>query len=110
MSVVQLPQPKQSQTQRVSRQARVKKIPTPPKITTTKLWLLAIRDLIFLISEKLKELVVWGIALLIVSLLVVYLMLLHEMAFPKFHAMQIKAHEAIRQEICEGYTPPKRKE
>lgn len=118
MSVVQLPQPKQ----RVVNRTGVKKIPptpkkippTPkmptPKITTIRLYLSAIYDLIFLVSEKLKELVVWGIALLIVALLIVYLLLLHERAFPKFHAGNIKAHEAIRQEICEGYIPPKKKE
>lgn len=111
MSVVQLPQPKQKRVmnQQTTKPTKIKKIP-PPKITPIKLYLSAIYELVFLVSEKLKELVVWGIALLIVSLLIVYLLLLHEMAFPKFHAQNLKAHQEIVQEICEGYVPPKRKE
>jgi hypothetical protein len=111
MSVVQLPQPKQKRVmnQQTTKPARIKKTP-PTKITPIKLYLSAIYEFAFLVSEKLKELVVWGIALLIVSLLIVYLLLLHERAFPKFHAQNLKAHQEIVQEICEGYVPPKRKE
>jgi len=111
MSVVQLPKPKQQRVmnQQTTKPAKIKKIPpATPKIPRIKLYLSAIYEFAFLVSEKLKELVVWGIALLIVSLLIVYLLLLHEMAFPKFHAQNLKAHKEIRQEICEGYVPHKK--
>ena len=111
MSVVQLPKPKQQRVmnQQTTKPAKIKKIPpATPKIPLIKLYLSAIYEFAFLVSEKLKELVVWGIALLIVSLLIVYLLLLHERAFPKFHAQNIKAHKEIVQEICEGYVPHKK--
>jgi hypothetical protein len=113
MSVVQLPQPKQKRVmnQQTTKPVKIKKIPpATPKIPRIKLYLSAIYEFAFLVSEKLKELVVWGIALLVVALLILYLLLLHERAFPKFHAQNLKAHQEIVQEICEGYVPPKRKE
>jgi hypothetical protein len=106
MSVVLLQQPKQPPKRR-----RVKEKPKDePKLTLIKFWLAVIYDVVFIISEKGKKYWVWAIVLLIVSLFIFYLTLLHEIAFPKFHAMHIKAHDAIRQEICEGYIPKKRRE
>jgi hypothetical protein len=103
MSVVQLPQPKQPpKRRRVKEQSEER-----PKVKLLKFWLSVLYDVIYLFSEKFKALVVWAIVLLIVSLFIFYLTLLHEIAFPKFHAMHIKAHDAIRQEICEGYIPKK---
>jgi hypothetical protein len=106
MSVVLLPQPKQPPKRR-----RVKEQPEErPKVKLVKFWLSVLYDVIYLFSERFKALIVWAIVLLIVSLFIFYLTLLHEIAFPKFHAMHIKAHDAIRQEICEGYIPKKRRE
>jgi hypothetical protein len=101
MSVVLL-QPKQPPKRR-----RVKEQTERPKVKLVKFWLSVLYDVIYLFSEKFKALIVWAIVLLIVSLFIFYLTLLHEIAFPAFHAMHIKAHEEIRREICEGYTPKK---